>query len=171
MNITGLLLEGGLEIKFLEILIHVFNLIVLILFLKILVWNPVMKVIKSRQENLARIDNENKSLNAEVAKMQEQKDEIFETTRKEAEYITLQSTKEAEIKSKKIQAEGKAKADDLLKRAQSEIENQKMKLQQEIKEEAAELAVDIAEKILEREVSEKDNKKIIEDSLKGWEQK
>ena len=171
MSITGLLLEGGLEIKFLEILIHVFNLIVLILFLKVLVWNPVLKAIKSRQENLSRIDNENESLNAEVTKMQEQKEAIFEATKKEAEYITLQSTKEAEVKSKKIQAEGKAKADDLLKRAQSEIENQKMKLQQEIKEEAAELAIDIAEKILEREVSEKDNKKIIEDSLKGWEQK
>ena len=52
--------------------------------------------------------------------------------------------------------------------AKKEIENQKAKLQAEVKEEVGSLAIDIASKVLEREVSAADNKKVIDECLKGW---
>jgi F-type H+-transporting ATPase subunit b len=165
---VGMLLEGSLAIRWWEILLHVVNLIILILFLKMLVYKPVMKAIRERQEKLSQMEQDNKQFAKEAEEMNAKKEEIFDETRKKAEYITLDATKQAEQRSKEIANEAKAKADAMINRAQKDIENQKAKMQQEVKEEVSDLAVDIAGKILEREVSKQDNQKIIDESLKSW---
>ena len=76
---TGLLLAaggGGFAVNWWEILIHVFNLIILIVFLKILVYKPVLSMIEGRQRKMAEIINENTLLEDEVHELAQEKEEL-----------------------------------------------------------------------------------------------
>lgn len=173
-NFTNMLLEEGglpLGINFMEILQHVLLLGILVFFMAFLVYNPVLKFINKRKQNVEQMVKENEKLTAEVKEIKENSDKIVEDARKKAEFISFEATKEAEAKSKEILAEAKKKSDDMMARSKKEMENQRAKMEAEVKEEVGSLAIDIASKVLEREVSAKDNEKVIDECLKGWEKK
>ena len=152
----------------LDIVQHILLLLILVFFMKFVVYNPVIKFINKRKETVEQTVKENERLSAEVKEIKENSDKIVEEARKKAETISFEATKEAEARSKEILAEAKKKSDDMIERSKKEIENQKAKLQAEVKEEVGSLAIDIASKVLEREVSAADNKKVIDECLKGW---
>lgn len=169
MAITNMIAEGGLQILPLDIVQHVLCLLILIFFMTTLVYNPVLNFIKNRKASVEATVKENERLSAEVKEIKENADKIVEEARKKAEFISFEATKEAEIKSKEILAEAKKKSNEIIEQGKREIANQKAKLEAEVKAEVGALAIDIASKVLEREVSEQDNQKVIDECLKGWE--
>ncbi|MBR2302217.1 MAG: F0F1 ATP synthase subunit B [Clostridia bacterium] len=169
MAMTNMIAEGGLQILPLDIVQHVLCLLILIFFMTTLVYNPVLNFINKRKESVEATVKENERLSAEVKEIKENADKIVDEARKKAEFISFEATKEAETKSKEILAEAKRKSNDIIEQGKKEIANQKAKLEAEVKAEVGALAIDIAAKVLEREVSEQDNQKVIDECLKGWE--
>ena len=168
-TMTNMLAEGGLSILPLDIIQHVLCLLILIFFMTTLVYNPVLNFINNRKASVEATVKENEKLSAEVKEIKENADKIVEEARKKAEFIGFEATKEAEIKSREILAEAKKKSNDIIEQGKKEIANQNAKLEAEVKAEVGSLAVEIASKILEREVSEQDNQKVIDECIKGWE--
>lgn len=168
-NLSFMLGMAGLEINFIDIIQHILLLLILVFFLKYLVYNPVLKFINKRKETVEATVKETEKLSAEAREIKENSDKIVDEARKKAEFINFEATKEAEAKSKEILAEAKKKSDALIERSKKEMENQRAKMEAEVKAEVGSLAIDIASKVLEREVSAADNEKVIDECLKGWE--
>lgn len=160
--------EGGLEIKLLEIAIHMLNLVILITFLKMLVYKPTLNFINKRKKQFEDMIDENKQLTAEAERIKSSSAEIISQARQNAEFISLEATKEAERKGKAILSEAKEKSDALVERTKKDMQNEKLRIEQEVKQQVVELAVELASKVLEREVTQVDNDKIIDSCLEGW---
>lgn len=137
--------------------------VIMVILITVFAYKPIKKFIKKRQELLDEEVNETKKRNEEakanllvsqkeIAFTHEKASKIIENATKEGnerkQEIILQANKEAENKIKE--------ADEIIKKNQAEAKN-------EIKNELSDIAIDLSSKILEREVNEGDNKKLIDD--------
>ena len=140
-----------------DLIINIVNIIVLFLIIKALVYKPVKKFLDDRT----------------AAKAKEQQAQI-ENTAKEGERIIADARTQADGIVSEAEEKAREKAERITARAQAEVAEQKNKALADIKEEREEfiesarediagLAVGISEKILCREVSEADNRKIVDD--------
>ncbi|MDE6397805.1 MAG: F0F1 ATP synthase subunit B [Clostridiales bacterium] len=148
-----------------EILFHAVNLILLVVALYFLLYKPVKKIIAGHRKKLNEIYEENK-------RMQEEKETLeneFEEMKQRAVEESAQIGERALKRSQEIVEDAQKKADAIIESAQKEAIAEKQRMQYELHDTVGHIAVEIAEKILEREVNEKDNRRIIDESLAEWE--
>ncbi|MCI8458431.1 MAG: F0F1 ATP synthase subunit B [Clostridia bacterium] len=148
-----------------DILFHVVNLVLLIAALYFLLYKPVKKIIAGHRKKLENIYAENKRMQEQADALQNEIDEM----KRQAEEESAQIGARALQRSKDIVEDARKKADEILENAQKEAVVERHRLQNELHESVGHIAVEIAEKILEREVNEEDNRRIIEAGLSEWE--
>lgn len=151
-----------MDINPLDIVIHIINIVVLFVILRVLLYKPVSKFMQKRAERVqaeldaAKKDQQtaeelkqkyNASLQSAQAEASEQAAQIIQKANSEANDIVAAAQKEAE----RIVAEAGKKAE----------ENRKKTLAS-AREDMKALSLAMAEKILAREVNEADNRKIID---------
>ena len=151
-----------LEINPLEIGLHVLNVVVLFIVLKFLLYKPVLKFMKKRENEFAdkvdAMDTREKGL----IQQKQQYDQMMTEAHNEAAEIITKSNEMARDHAREILDNAKEHARDLVVRAKKEIEGEKVQTRLDMKAEIADMAIQIAEKVLEREVSLDDNRKIID---------
>ena len=148
-----------------EILFHIVNLALLIVALYFLLYKPVKKIIAGHRKKLDDIYAENKRLQEEADDFKNAYDEMKQMAVSESAEITARATQ----RSGEIIEEAHKKADAILESAQKEAAGERQRMQHELHDTVGHIAVEIAEKILEREVNEDDNRRIIDESLSEWE--
>ena len=152
-----------LELDLLKIGIYVLNVIILFVILRLLIYKPVLKFIKKRENGFAdkvdELDMREKELDRRKVEYQQMMDEASN----EAASIITKSNEMARDHAREILDNAKEHARDLTLRAKKEIDAEKVQARLDMKTEIADMAVQIAEKVLEREVSLDDNRKIIDD--------
>lgn len=148
-----------------EILFHAVNLVILVVALYFLLYRPVKKIVSNHRKKLDDIYKENARMRKETETMQTEYDAVRQKALEEAAAVNERAMQ----RSKEIIEEAQIKADAILDSAQKEAIAEKHRVQHELHDSVGHIAVEIAEKILEREVSEADNRRIIEESLSEWE--
>jgi len=152
-----------MEISLLEIGIHVVNVVILFFILRRILYKPVSKFLKKREDKFQQRQDEIESREKEVEKLKQNYSKLLDEAHAEAAAIISKSNEMAREYSREIIDNAKENAKDIIARAKKEIENEKKQARQEMKVEFAEMAVQIAGKVLEREVSVDDNRKIIDE--------
>lgn len=152
-------------------LFHLIALVVLIVALTLLLYNPIKKMIKGHNDKLKNIFEDNDKLNAESAEMKQKYEVMVSEVKQEAMRVSAEATAKAQVRADEIIAEAENNASNILESAKVESLSYKERLKNEFKSSVSKMSVEIAGKVLEREVSEKDNKKIIDACLTEWEQK
>ena len=159
----------NLGISWTSMLFHLVNLVILIVALFFLLYKPVKKIVQNQREKAKEVFEENKRLNEEALEMQHKYEGLIEESKQEAMRVSAEAAQKAQEKSDEIIRHAQEQADNIVESAKKDVEASKIRLQNEFRESVSKMAVDIAEKVLEREVSEKDNKAIIDACLKEWE--
>lgn len=157
-----------LNISWVSIVLHLFNLVVLTVALYLLLFKPVKKMIRQRQENIRKIEKDNAELSEEVTRLKNSTEEMLAEAKKEAASIHENAVKVAERKADDILADAKRKAKDLVERTETEMTQERAKLATEIEKQIAEVSVSVAEKVIGKEITAQEDKKLIEESLKEW---
>lgn len=128
-------------------------------------YKPVKKFIETREELL----NKEKS---ETFKNKKESEEILASSKKEivlthekANKIIEEAKKEGENEKALILESASKEANKKIEEANEIIKAQKEKAKEEIKNEVSDVAISLSSKILEREVSDSDNKKLIDDFI------
>jgi len=152
-----------MELDFIEIGIHIVNVIILFFLLRWLLFKPVSKFLKKREDGFETRVKTVEDREKEIAAIKAEYDRLMEEAQDQAASIINKSNEMAKAHSRELIDNTKERAKDLLDRSRREIEQEKRLAKQELKTEIAEMAVSIAEKVLQREVSLEDNKKIIDD--------
>lgn len=171
--VTQLLAKGGsifdsLGITWESIVLHLFNLIVLTVGLYFLLFRPVKKMIKQRQEKVKKIEKENADLNDEVKKMKSSSEKVLSDAKKEAAAIHESAVKVANQKADDIVAEARGRAKTLVEQTQREMDEERSKLRSDIERQIADVSVAVAEKVIEKQITPEDNKALIEKCLDEW---
>ena len=130
-------------------------------------WNPLLKMLKDR-ENLIRssLDDAEKA-QMELARLNSEGEDIINKARSEAQTI-LAEGKAAASKLKDETLNGaKDQAKSILSDAEKRIRIEKDKAIAEIKSEVVDLSLSVATKLIKKNISREDNQALIDDSLEN----
>lgn len=142
------------------------SLVIIFLLLTYFLYFPVKENIEKRQtkiddemKNATKLNEDafklSKSIDEEKRDFDKNKSEMFETSKKEADDLKKQIINQANDKAKRI-----------IDNLQLEIAKTKEEASKDIEKEISVLAIMIAEKIISGNMSEEENEKLIQESLK-----
>ena len=141
------------------------NLFIQMLLIKKFLFKPVNEMLEKRR---AKADAEIRDAEAAKAEAQAIKTEYEQNmleAHAQANELLDSARKTAAAQSEEMLKKAEAEASDIRAKAERDIELEKKKAVSEIKDEIGGLAVDIAGKVIEREISEKDHEKLIDDFI------
>lgn len=126
---------------------------ILLFILKKFAWKPVLKMIKEREESIAKQLDSAKAAKEQMEQLTAENEKIMRQARSEREEML----RDAKATKDKIVAEAqdaaKIEADKIIAAARLEIQAEKDAAMAELSEKVGQLSVEIAEKILRRELS------------------
>ncbi len=152
-----------LEINIWEIGVHILNVIILFIVLRLLLYKPILKFIKKRENIFADKADDLDDMEKGLVQQKQEYQQMMSEANNEAASIITKSNEMARDHAREILDNAKEHARDLVVRAKKEIEGEKVQARMDMKSDIAEMAIQIAEKVLEREVSIDDNRKIIDE--------
>lgn len=146
-----------------DLLLNIINIIILFVIVKTIVYKPVKKFLDERTARVKGAMDEAEKLSGEANEVLKQKDKILSSAKLEGDKLKKEALKEAGKNAENIINDAKETANKLKSDAEKEIKAEKENMLLSSKNEIADVAVSIAERILDREINEEDNKKIVDD--------
>ena len=145
-----------------DLIINLINIGVLVILVRFLLYKPVKKILDKRKEELRSAEAKAAERELEAAKSKEAYDVLIN----DAEKIKIEAEAKAKEDAKSVSAgiinEAKEKADRLLSDARVKAEKEHDEMIENAKSELTDIALQMAEKVLDREITDKDNVRIIE---------
>ncbi len=129
-------------------------------------WKPILAALDAREEGIRKSVEEAERIKTELAKVEESRLGILREAENKSRQMIEDSRKAAVEAAKVIQEKAREEAKILIENATREIGAERDRAQDQLKKLSAEIAVDLAEKILEENVDEAKNRKIIDEYLK-----
>lgn len=156
-----------MHFDFVTFVIQVINLLVVYYVLKLILYKPVTRLLENRRQKVDdTLDTAAKTMkNAEelMARYQEQ----IRGAQAESQAIIERAAKMGDQLKSEIVADAHHQAQRILEQASAEIEREKTAALQEIKTEVGDLAVRAASRILERNVTDADQERLVQDLIGG----
>ncbi|MBO5798209.1 MAG: F0F1 ATP synthase subunit B [Clostridia bacterium] len=145
-----------------QILISLFNLVLIYLIVKKVFYNPVKKMLAKRQEEVddqyaAAKEAEQKALADKTAW-----EEKLQNAENEADALLKAAVANADRRGDTIVAEARDKAADIIRRAENEAELERRKAEAGIKQEIVDVSALLATQMLGREVRAEDHRELID---------
>ena len=148
-------------------LAQVCNLMIQLVIFKKLLLNPVKKVIAERKAKADSQIADAEKLRTEAEAMKAEYEQNLQNARTEANQIVASAQKTAAARSEELLGEARAQAAALKQKAEADIAQERKKAVNEVKDEIGGIAMEIASKVVEREISEKDHKDLIDEFIKN----
>lgn len=146
-----------------DLIIHIINIIVLFVILRVLLYKPVKKFMSERAQ---RLEDEKKSAELdrnEAARLKADYESRLTAAQEEANGIIREKSEQAVQKGENIISDAKTSAGEIIESAKNEAENIKKRAVEDSKKQIVVLASEMAEKILCREINDKDNEKLTQE--------
>ena len=148
-------------------LAQICNLMIQLVIFKKLLLKPVKKVIAERKAKADSQIADAEKLRTEAEAMKAEYEQNLQNARTEANQIVAAAQKTATARSEEIVGEARAQAAALKQKAEADIAQERKKAVNEVKDEIGGIAMEIASKVVEREISEKDHKDLIDEFIKN----
>ena len=148
-------------------LAQICNLMIQLVIFKKFLLKPIKQVIADRK---AKADSEiadAQKLRTEAEAMKAEYEQNLQNARTEANQIVAAAQKTATARSEEIVGEARAQSAALKQKAEADIAQERKKAVNEVKDEIGGIAMEIASKVVEREISEKDHKDLIDEFIKN----
>lgn len=154
-----------MDLNFSTVIWAIINFLVILAILYKFAYNPVMKFLDNRSEEIANnIAEAERNRSESEALLKEYQEKIAQASN-EAQEIIARANKVTEEERNRILAQTRDEAAALLERARQEIQRERDEALFALRQEVSTLAVMAAEKILSRNLSTEDNKRIVDDFL------
>ena len=148
-------------------LAQICNLMIQMLIFKKFLLNPVKNVIAERKAKADSQIADATKLRTEAEAMKAEYEQNLQNARTEANQIVTSAQKTATARGEEIVGEARAQAAALKQKAEADIAQERKKAVNEVKDEIGGIAMEIASKVVEREISEKDHKDLIDEFIKN----
>ena len=148
-------------------LAQICNLMIQLLIFKKFLLNPVKNVIAERKAKADSQIADATKLRTEAEAMKAEYEQNLQNARAEANEIVANAQKTATARGEEIVGEAHAQAAALKQKAEADIAQERKKAVNEVKDEIGGIAMEIASKVVEREISEKDHKDLIDEFIKN----
>ncbi len=129
-------------------------------------WKPLLKMLQDREDMVRSSLEDAEKAKSELERLNEESEAIMAKARFEAQSILADGKAAAEKVKDDIIAKSKEQANKIREDAGNQIQVEKDKAISEIKKEVVNLTLSVAEKLIQKNLSDADNKSLIEESLK-----
>ena len=129
-------------------------------------WKPLLKMLQDREDMVRSSLEDAEKAKSELERLNEESEAIMAKARSEAQSILADGKAAAEKVKDDIIAKSKEQANKIREDAGNQIQVEKDKAISEIKKEVVNLTLLVAEKLIQKNLSDADNKSLIEKSLK-----
>lgn len=143
------------------------NLFLQVYLIKRFLFKPINEVIAKRKALADAQIAEAEAANKEAQAMKADYEQNLAQANAEARTIIQDAKRHATLQSEAIVKEAQSQAAALKEKADADIAQEKVKAFNEMKDEIGDIAMEIAGKVIEREISEKDHQKLIEEMIKN----
>ena len=148
-------------------LAQICNLMIQLVIFKKFLLKPIKQVIADRKAKADSAIADAQKLRTEAEAMKAEYEQNLQNARTEANQIVAAAQKTATARSEEIVGEARAQAAALKQKAEADIAQERKKAVNEVKDEIGGIAMEIASKVVEREISEKDHKDLIDEFIKN----
>ena len=128
-------------------------------------WKPLLKALAEREEKIRSSLEKADEAQQKLERLGAEGEEIIGKARAEAQSIVSDGKKASEKVRGEIETKAKEKANTIVAQAEKQITAEKEKAISEIRSEVAALSIQIAEKLIRKNLSQKDNMALINESL------
>lgn len=170
-NLFGADIFATLGLSWQKILLYLANFVILFVGLTFLLYKPVKKFMDKRKQEIADEVGKADKVKEEALLAVKESEERAKNAEEEAKKRVLEMDEEkkaAVIEREEILAEARKEAENIRTQAEQDANDERQKAVLGAKTDVASLAVGIAKEILGRELSEKDNDKLIDECIKEW---
>ncbi len=129
-------------------------------------WKPLLKMLQDREDMVRSSLEDAEKAKSELERLNEESEAIMAKARSEAQSILADGKAAAEKVKDDIIAKSKEQANKIREDAGNQIQVEKDKAIAEIEKEVVNLTLSVAEKLSQKNLSDADNKSLIEESLK-----
>jgi F-type H+-transporting ATPase subunit b len=157
--------ENFVGVNFWTMIIAWVNLLILYLILKKLLFKPIKNMIDSRQKEIDDMYSDAEGSKESAAALKAEYEAKLSRAEEESEQILKTAVRRAQLKEEEILREANKQAERTLERAHEQIELEKKQAINEVKDQVSSMAIGIASAVIERDVSESEHKKLIDDFI------
>lgn len=148
-----------------DIIFQLFCFVLLLAFLKKFAWGPLINIMKERENHVANQIDEAEKTRAEAIQYVEEQRELLKQSRVEAQALIENAKKQGDAQREEIVIAARTEAERIKESAKREIITEKEKAVTALREQVASLSVLIASKVIEKELNEADQAKLINEYL------
>jgi F-type H+-transporting ATPase subunit b len=148
-----------------DIIFQLLMFLILLALLRKFAFGPLMGIMKQREEHIANEIEQAEKHHQEAKKLAEEQRALMKQSRQEAQALIENARKLGEEQKEQIIAAARAEAERLKEVAKKEIEREKEQAVAALREQVASLSVLIASKVIEKELTEQDQAKLINEYI------
>ena len=130
-------------------------------------WNPLLKMLKDREELIRSSLADAEKAKTELERLNTEGQDIINKARSEAQTILAEGKASASKLKDETLNGAKDQAKSILSDAEKQIQIEKDKAIAEIKSEVVDLSLSVATKLIKKNISREDNQALIDDSLEN----
>jgi F-type H+-transporting ATPase subunit b len=139
--------------------------LVLVFLLAKFAWRPLLAALEQRQQLIRQSLDEARQARQELARVKADSDRILAEARSKADEILSATRTDANRFREETKEHARAEAATIVKNAERQIERETAKAVHTIRQEAVAISFEIASKLLQRNVSQADNERLVEETL------
>lgn len=141
------------------------NLFIQVYLIKRFLFKPVNEMLEKRKALADAQIREAEKAKADADAIKTEYEQNMKEAKEKANEILTTAQRTAALQSEEVLKEAASQAAALKSKAENDIAQEKRKAVNEIKDEIGGMAVEIAEKVIEREISEEDHTKLIDEFI------
>ncbi|RGO22809.1 ATP synthase F0 subunit B [Dorea sp. OM02-2LB] len=141
------------------------NLFIQLYLIKRFLLKPINAVLEKRKEMASAEIKEAEKAKEEARAIKEEYEQNMAVAKEKANTLLANAQKSASLQSEEMIQEANKQAAAIKAKAESDIAQEKKKAVNELKGEIGGMAMEIAGKVIEREISEKDHEKLIDEFI------
>ena len=141
------------------------NLLILYLLFKKFLFVPIKNMIDARQQEIDDMYSDADSARKSAEELKVEYEEKMSHAEEESEQIVKTAVRRAQLKEEEILKEANRQAERTMERAHEQIELEKKQALNDVKDQVSSMAIGIASAVIERDVSESEHKKLIDDFI------
>ena len=145
----------ALGIEWTLLLAQIVNFGILIILLRMFLYQPVLKMLNARKERIAQSMKDAERVSAAAREAEQEKAKVLEQARREAQEIRAQATRDAEKIAQDVRSRADQEATDIRMKAQADAAKQADLALADANKQIADLAIMATEKLLGRELANK----------------
>lgn len=145
----------ALGIEWTLLLAQIVNFGILIILLRMFLYQPVLKMLNARKERIAQSMKDAERVSAAAREAEQEKSKVLEQARREAQEIRAQATRDAEKIAQDVRGRAEQEATEIRMKAQADAAKQVELALADANKQIVDLAIMATEKLLGRELANK----------------